>query len=90
MADQNFNGKVIVITGASSGFGRGTARRFAEPGATVVLAARRDNLLDEVARECEAAGGKATAVPDRRHREVDMMRLAEAAVGDVRRVSTSG
>jgi len=76
MADQDFNGKVIVITGASSGFGRGTARRFAESGATLVLAARRDLLLDEVARECEAAGGKASAVPTDVTREAEMMRLA--------------
>ena len=82
MADQNLNGRVIVITGASSGFGRGAAQRFAQAGATLVLAARRDLLLDEVARECEAAGGKASAVPTDVAREADMMRLAEAAVGE--------
>ena len=82
MADQNLNGRVIVITGASSGFGRGAAQRFAQAGATLVLAARRDLLLDEVARDCEAAGGKASAVPTDVAREADMMRLAEAAVGE--------
>ena len=82
MADQLLNGRVIVITGASSGFGRGTAQRFAQAGATLVLAARRDLLLDEVARECESAGGKATAVPTDVTREADMMRLAETAVGE--------
>ena len=82
MADQQFNGRVVVITGASSGFGRGAAQRFAQAGATLVLAARRDHLLDEVARECEAAGGKASAVPTDVGREADMMRLAEAAVGE--------
>ena len=76
------NGRVVVITGASSGFGRGTAVRFAQAGATLVLAARRDVLLDEVARECETAGGKASAVPTDVASEADMMRLAEAAVGE--------
>jgi NAD(P)-dependent dehydrogenase (short-subunit alcohol dehydrogenase family) len=82
MADQQLNGRVVVVTGASSGFGRGVAERFAAAGATLVLAARRDLLLDEVARACEAAGGKASAVPTDVAREADMMRLAEAAVGE--------
>jgi len=86
MADQRLNGKVVVVTGASSGFGRGTARRFAESGATLVLAARRDLLLDEVVRECEAAGGKASAVPTDVGREADVMMLAETAVGEHGRI----
>jgi len=42
MADQNLNGKVVVINGASSGIGRGTALKFAGAGAYAVLAARRE------------------------------------------------
>ena len=79
---QDLNGRVVVITGASSGFGRGTALRFAQFGATVVLAARRDAVLDEVARECEGAGGKATAIPTDVTSEIEMRRLAEGAVGE--------
>ena len=56
-------GKVVVITGASRGIGRATARRFAERGASVVLAARSEDALLEAAAECEALGGKALAVP---------------------------
>jgi NAD(P)-dependent dehydrogenase (short-subunit alcohol dehydrogenase family) len=56
-------GSVVVITGASSGIGRATAVRFAKQGANVVLAARRDDALDEVARDCEEAGARALAVP---------------------------
>src|SRR5438270_4142345 len=82
MREQQLNGKVIVITGASSGFGRGAATRFAQLGATLTLAARRDLLLDEVARDCERAGGKAIAVPTDVASEADMMRLAEAAIGE--------
>lgn len=79
---RDLNGKVIVITGASSGFGRGTALRFAELGATLVLGARRDSVLDEVAVECEKRGGKATAIPTDVTSEVDMRRLADGAVGE--------
>lgn len=59
MPDHELKETVVVITGASSGFGRGAARRFAEEGASVVLAARRDQVLDEAVRECQAAGAGA-------------------------------
>ncbi|MGY4515862.1 SDR family NAD(P)-dependent oxidoreductase [Lysobacter sp. HA18] len=50
--------RTVVITGASSGFGRGVALRLAEEGCNLVLAARRSNLLDQLAKEC----GNAIAV----------------------------
>jgi short-subunit dehydrogenase len=56
-------GKVVVITGASSGFGRGAALAFATRGCNLVLAARREGALDEVARECEHHGVKAIPLP---------------------------
>jgi NAD(P)-dependent dehydrogenase (short-subunit alcohol dehydrogenase family) len=56
-------GAVVVITGASRGIGRATARLFAERGASVVLAARSEEALLEAAAECEALGGRALAVP---------------------------
>jgi short-subunit dehydrogenase len=56
----SLQGKVVVITGASSGFGRGAAQAFAREGCAVVLAARRGELLDQLARELQ---GSATAVP---------------------------
>jgi NAD(P)-dependent dehydrogenase (short-subunit alcohol dehydrogenase family) len=57
------NGKVALITGASSGIGRAAALRLAGHGAHVALAARTESALREVAGEIERAGGKALALP---------------------------
>ena len=56
---RNIEGKVVVITGASSGLGESTARHLAKLGATVVLGARRKNRLDAIVKDIQAAGGKA-------------------------------
>jgi len=58
----NIEGKVVVITGASSGLGESTARHLAELGATVVLGARRKERLDAIAKDITAKNGKALAV----------------------------
>jgi short-subunit dehydrogenase len=52
-----------MITGASSGIGRGLAVELARRGAAVGLVARRADVIDEAVREIEAAGGKALALP---------------------------
>jgi short-subunit dehydrogenase len=56
-------GQVVVVTGASAGVGRATARRFASQGASVALLARNENRLQAAAREVEHAGGRALVVP---------------------------
>lgn len=59
--NSNITGKVIIITGASSGIGLATAKLLAEKGAILSLAARRKNKLDELVKEIRDAGGKAEA-----------------------------
>jgi NADP-dependent 3-hydroxy acid dehydrogenase YdfG len=68
---KNIEGKVVVITGASSGLGESTARYLAKLGATVVLGARRKDRLDAIVKDIQASGGKALAV------EVDVTKRAE-------------
>lgn len=57
------DGRVAIITGASSGLGAGFATALASAGATVVLAARRRDRLELLAEEIRSAGGTASTVP---------------------------
>lgn len=56
-------GKVVIVTGASSGIGEATAREFGRQGARLALAARRVERLEQVARDIESGGGEALVVP---------------------------
>jgi len=60
--DFNLRGKVVVITGASSGVGRAAAVEFAGHRAMLVLAARRIDALNDLVTECEQSGAKAIAI----------------------------
>lgn len=57
----NISGKVVVITGASSGIGLATAKLLASKGAVLSLAARRKDKLDTLVEEIRDAGGNAEA-----------------------------
>ena len=59
----DLNGRVALVTGASSGFGVRFAKALAACGAKVGLAARRVDRLDAVAEEIRAAGGEAICIP---------------------------
>ena len=58
----NIEGKVVVITGASSGLGEATARHLSAQGATLVLGARRTDRIESLAAALSASGGKALAI----------------------------
>jgi short-subunit dehydrogenase len=69
--------KVCVITGASSGIGAATARLLARKGCTVVLAARREDLLGKLSGELRERGGKATWVRTDVTRQEDIEALRD-------------
>src|SRR5437588_5771983 len=76
----NIAGKVVVLTGASSGLGEATARLLSAEGATVVLGARRADRLQSLADELSGRGAKALAVPTDVTDRDQVKRLVDAAV----------
>jgi NADP-dependent 3-hydroxy acid dehydrogenase YdfG len=79
-------GKVIVITGASSGMGEAAARHLAAKGARVVLGARRADRIEALAAEITTAGGQATAVATDVTKREDVQALLDTAVATYGRV----
>jgi len=77
---QAIAGKVVVITGASSGLGAATARHLGALGASVVLGARRTEQLNSIAAEITAAGGKAAVVQTDVTVAADVQRLVDTAI----------
>jgi len=82
----NISGKVIVITGASSGNGEAAARHLAERGASVVLGARRTERIEALAEELTGAGRKAKAVTTDVTDKEQVKRLVDTAVETFGRV----
>jgi NADP-dependent 3-hydroxy acid dehydrogenase YdfG len=86
MASNNIAGKVVVITGASSGLGEAAARHLSAHGASLALGARRTDRLQSLARELTEGGGRAIAVEtDVAHCD-QVKRLVDTAVQTFERI----
>ena len=76
----SLTGKTAVITGGNSGVGAATALLFAKSGANVVISARRQAALDEVAEKIRAEGGNVLTVPTDISKDEDCKNLMKAAM----------
>ena len=76
----NISGRVALVTGASQGIGRSCALKLASIGATVALAARNPEKLNELVREITGAGGKAAAFPVDVSDEAQIKSACQAAI----------
>ena len=83
---RTLNDIVVVVAGASSGFGRGAAMKLAAEGAKVVVAARRKAMLDELVAEIEAGGGSARAVQCDVSKPSDVAGLSDIAIAQFGRI----
>src|SRR3712207_4452906 len=80
------DGKVAVVTGASSGIGEATVRAFAAEGAAVVAGARRKERLDGLVEEVARGGGKAIAVECDVTDERQAHALVDRTIGEIGRI----
>ncbi len=79
MAGEFLTGRVAIVTGGNSGIGRAVALGLAGHGASVVVAARRGEACEAVARLCGETGGEGIAIPTDVRREEECERLIERA-----------
>jgi NADP-dependent 3-hydroxy acid dehydrogenase YdfG len=77
---QLFKDKVVIVTGASSGIGEAIAREFAQKGSKVVLAARSESKLSEIAKEIIEKGGEAYIVKTDVSIESDCKNLVDKTI----------
>lgn len=76
----NFKDKTVVITGGNSGVGAAAAMLFAQNGANVVISARRQTALEEVANKIKSEGGSVLTVPTDISKDEDCKNLMKSAV----------
>lgn len=86
---QSLEGKVVLVTGASSGIGRATAIELAKRGARVVASARRQAEIDAVVAEINGAGGTALPVLADINREADIIDLVAKTVSTYGRLDVA-
>jgi len=82
----DLKGKVVLITGASSGFGQDAARLFAAEGASVVLAARRVEGMQAEVEKIQAAGGTAMATPVDVNNLADIENMVKSVIENYERI----
>jgi NADP-dependent 3-hydroxy acid dehydrogenase YdfG len=84
--ENNIKGKVVVITGASSGMGEAAAKHLANLGATVVLGARRADRIEKLSKEINDTGGEAFAFAVDVTQRDQVKKLVDSAVEQFGRV----
>lgn len=77
---KTFEGKVVIVTGASSGLGEAAALKFAQEGATVVVAARREEKSQRVVKKIEALGAKGLFIKTDVTKRADIEALVDGTV----------
>ncbi|MDG5819516.1 SDR family oxidoreductase [Natronococcus sp. A-GB7] len=83
MTTNPLDDQVALVTGASSGIGAATARELADSGASVALAARREDRLESLADEIETKGGEALVVPTDVTEETQVREMIETTVSEL-------
>ncbi|KAM3956803.1 3-oxoacyl-[acyl-carrier-protein] reductase FabG-like [Aphomia sociella] len=82
----SFTGKVVIVTGASSGIGASTAVQFAKEGASVVLVGRNESKLSNVAGQCAHSGNTPLVVKAEMSNDNDVQRIVNETIGKFRKI----
>ena len=84
--ENNIKGKVVIITGASSGMGEAAAKHLSALGATVVLGARRADRIEKLAKDIRDNGGQALAITMDVTKREQVKAMVEATVQEFGRI----